>query len=121
MKRTVGLDRPRRRSARRDWTLPREKVDAEARCRVCGRPDQLEAAHLIPRSRVKVGLGEHPDNIVPLCGGPDGCHGKYDRREFELLPYLTVGEQACATYCAGGITLALRYLSGKVWQPVEGR
>lgn len=48
------------------------------------------------------------DNVVPLCGGPDGCHGAYDRHELDLLPYLTLPEQIAAVRQAGGIALAYR-------------
>jgi 5-methylcytosine-specific restriction endonuclease McrA len=87
----------------RDWTAARRKVDTEARCRVCGRSNvKLDAAHVVPRSRVSAsagGPGEHPDNIVPLCHEP--CHAAYDAHRLDLLPYLTLAEQAYATGLVG--------------------
>ena len=94
---------------RRDWREARAKVDAEdGRCRVCRHPG-AEAAHVIPRS-LAPGVGENmgADNIVPLCGGPHGCHGAYDRHDLDLLPYLTLPEQIAAVRQAGGIALAYR-------------
>lgn len=88
------------RSKRRDWSEPREKVEAEGRCRVCARSGiKLDAAHIVPRSQVSPGPGEHPDNIVPLCA--ERCHPAFDGRRLDLLPYLTLGEQAYATSLVG--------------------
>lgn len=94
---------------RRNWKEARAKVDTEnGRCRVCGAPN-AEAAHVIPRSLAPgVGNNMSADNVVPLCGGPDGCHGAYDRHELDLLPYLTLPEQVAAVRQAGGIALAYR-------------
>lgn len=78
---------------RRDWSRARAKVEAEGRCRSCGRGEsayRLEAAHIVPRSRVGIG-GEDPRNIVPLC---PLCHGAQHRGELELLPLLDLSEQS---------------------------
>ena len=107
-----------KRSKRRDWTDPRAKVDAEGKCRVCARAGiKLDAAHLIPRSRVSAGAGEHVDNIVPLCA--ERCHPAFDRHELDLLPFLTLGEQGKAVELSNGLLDALRRLTGKHWAPVE--
>jgi 5-methylcytosine-specific restriction endonuclease McrA len=67
----------------RDWTAARLKVDAR-RCRVCRSNVKLDAAHIVPRSRVSAGArGEHPDNIVPLC---HVCHRAYDGHRLDILP-----------------------------------
>lgn len=78
----------------RDWTEARAKVDWEGVCRSCGvndREARLEAAHLVPRSRVAPGPGENPHNIVPLCRG---CHIRFDAGALDLLPHLSFVEQA---------------------------
>src|SRR4051812_4037843 len=95
----------RRASGSRDWTDPRAKVEQEGCCRVCGSPTAVEAAHLIARSQTQPGAGEHPLNIVPLCRR---CHRAYDMRRLDLLPYLSVAEQAKAVELASGIVAALR-------------
>lgn len=92
----------------RDWTGPREKVDDEGRCRVCGATNGLDPTHLIPRSQVPPGIGEEAGNIVPLCRE---CHDAQHRHELDLLPYLTREEQATAVFLAGSIAIALRYLA----------
>lgn len=84
----------------RYWTAAREKVDAEGACRVCGRSNvKLDAAHIIPRSRVRPGAGEDRDNIVPLCH--ERCHPAFDGHGLDLLPYLTREEQAYAVGLVG--------------------
>lgn len=81
---------------KRDWTEARAKVEEEGCCRACGSSDFafLEAAHIIPRSRVTSG-GEHPANVVPLCSS---CHRDQHAGRLELLPLLTLVEQS---YIAG--------------------
>lgn len=111
---------------KRDYSLAREKVDGESRCRVCAIPNSVkpvEAAHLIARARVRPGLehGEHPDNIVPLCGGPNGCHSAYDLRQLDVLPFIDRHEQAKAVELAGGILSALERLTNTKWAPVDSR
>jgi hypothetical protein len=51
----------------------------------------LEAAHVIPRSRVNAQQGaENEMNIIPLC---DVCHRAHDQeRAFPLGPFLTTAE-----------------------------
>ena len=87
---------------KRDWKPARAKVEREGRCRRCRNTRNVEAAHIIPRSRVGPPHGDDPRNIVPLCGPfPGGCHGKQERGEFELLPLLTRDEQAYAVELVG--------------------
>lgn len=93
--------------SKRDWTEPREKVDQEGRCRVCHRWP-AEAAHIIPRSRVSPGRGENRLNIVPLCRAH---HQAFDGLRLDILPYLTLGEQAYAVELVG-LVEALRRVSG---------
>jgi hypothetical protein len=96
--------------ARRDWTEPRKKVEFEGACRVCGREGiTLDPAHIIPRSRVGPGEGEHYDNIVPLCR--ERCHRAFDEGGLDLLPYLTLSEQAKAARLVG-IAEAYRRTTG---------
>lgn len=92
--------------AKRDWGAARAKVVDEGRCRSCGRTDRrLEAAHIIPRSRVNAGAGgEDPRNIVPLCSSP--CHRDFDGRRLELLGRLTREEQ---TYIVSLVGLGEAY------------
>lgn len=96
---------------RRDWREAREKVEAEARCRVCRTGGRLEAAHVIPRS-LAPGLDSNQAaaNIVPLC---PRCHSAYDLHELDLLPYLRLEEQIAAVSTAGGIGLAMRRISNR--------
>lgn len=87
----------------RDWKSAREKINAEAICRVCSHGAgfiavALDPAHIIPRSRVRPGPGEDPRNIVPLCRN---CHRAYDEGGMDLLPYLTREEQAYAVELVG--------------------
>jgi 5-methylcytosine-specific restriction endonuclease McrA len=87
----------------RNWSAARAKVDEEGICRVCGHgagfmPIPVDAAHIIPRSRVKPGPGEDARNICPLCRN---CHAAYDQGKLDLLPYLTREEQAYAVELVG--------------------
>jgi hypothetical protein len=112
-----GIGMKVRRPAR-DWTVARAKVDGEGVCRACGRGGALEAGHVIgrehdfgppirwpsdvkwiTRSRVLVA----PARIVPLCGD---CHRAQHAHALDLLPLLTVEEQAQAVLDAGGIGAA---------------
>lgn len=89
---------------KRDWAAARAKVDREAVCRVCSHGNgfvtgpALDAAHIIPRSRVNPGVGEDGRNILPLCRG---CHISYDQGRLDVLPYLTREEQAYAVELVG--------------------
>jgi hypothetical protein len=103
----------RRSQPRRDWHDAVTKRDAEGKCRVCHIERGLEMAHITGRrnDQYKPGtktLHVHPDSIVPLC---PVCHRQYDGRALDLLPHLTVEEQARAVLDAGGITLAWRRLA----------
>lgn len=94
----------------------------EQRCRACAIPASvkpLEAAHIVARAHARPGLdwAEHEHNCVPLCGGPHGCHAAYDRRDLDLLPFLTREEQSHAVLLAGGLVTALERLSGEKWSP----
>jgi hypothetical protein len=75
----------------------REKCDREGRCRVCGGPNP-EAAHIVPRSRIKPGIGEDERNCCPLCRW---CHVAYDQGKLDLLPHLEREEQAYAAELVG--------------------
>lgn len=94
---------------KRNWSGPREKVEAEGnRCRICG-ASPAEAAHIIPRSRVSPGPGENPLNIVPL---DRKCHAAFDGLRLDILPYLSRGEQSYAVELVGLIE-AVRRLTGR--------
>jgi hypothetical protein len=73
----------------RSWAAPRDKVDAEGRCRRCHCRQGIEAAHIVPRSRVKPGPAEDQRNIIPLCRH---CHQAFDELGLDLSPFLTVEE-----------------------------
>lgn len=112
---------------RRDWIAARAKVDATGCCRVCRSRKGVEAAHVVGRRADRFDLdgtpaerGEvltvEPVRIVPLCGPAtdfDTCHGKYDRHELDLLPYLDIEEQTQAVRDAGGIVTAYRRTTGE--------
>lgn len=101
---------------KRDWSKARAKVDAERRCRVCGNTGRVEAAHVIGRARDRDGVVA-AESIVPLCGpatDSGSCHGRYDGRKLDLLPYLTPEEQTRAVADAGGIVSAtIRVCGGR--------
>lgn len=86
----------------RDWRSALAKVRGEGRCRVCKKTGRLEAAHVVARrfdAELENGaLYVHPDDIVPLCGP---CHAAYDARRLDLLPYLSLAEQARAALHVG--------------------
>ena len=93
--------------SRRDWKDARAKCDAEGGCRVCDRYG-VEAAHTIGRTYDPAGGKVRALDIVPLC---PQHHREYDARTLDLLPYLTLAEQAAAVEHVG-IVRALRRLSG---------
>jgi len=97
---------PPRPAQRRDWRVPRAKVDREGVCRVCHRPGRLEAAHIIPRS---LGGTEEEHATVPLCRG---CHSEFDAHTLDLLPHLTRDEQAHAVRLVG-MASAWRTITGQ--------
>lgn len=94
---------------KRDWRAARMKVDTEGRCRVCKAAGELDAAHVIPRSVSPVEGSQDERAIVGLCRRH---HTAYDQHRLDLLPYLTVEEQAHAVVQAGGIAAAYRITTG---------
>ena len=98
----------------RDWAEARRKVETEGCCRWCGRPGAIEAAHIIPRSRVRPGPGEDARNIVPLCRDH---HALFDSNRLDLLPVLTLEEQAYAVSLFGTYEALIR-MSGQRWETV---
>src|SRR5690349_18619109 len=54
-------------------------VTKEFACCNCGATVAREAAHV--RMNSGAGMGEKPDDwrVVPLCGGPMGCHAEQHR------------------------------------------
>lgn len=95
----------------------RQKVEDEGKCRVCGAPArQCDAAHTWDRSLGKSKFDD-PDLTVPLCseikGALECCHNKYDKRQLDLLPYLTLDEQVAMVRAAGGIERARKRAIGK--------
>lgn len=133
MRRTGGPARSRKRPssppAARDWTDARAKVDRERRCRVCGAERHevvaLQAAHTIGREhdrpRVTATYSEvdgplplwvNPLDVVPLCLQEEGgCHAQYDARRLDLLPHLTLAEQARAVLHVGLVAAYRRLTS----------
>lgn len=94
--------------ARRNWSAAREKVVAEGKCRVCKQTaNGLEAAHVMGRKYDDPSGQVDPDDVVPLCRP---CHTAYDARRLNLLPYLSLAEQAKAVSHVG-IARALRRTS----------
>jgi hypothetical protein len=88
------------RNPRRQWHEMRAKVLAEGRCRRCHATRSLEAAHIIPRSRVGARKGaESALNCVPLC---NPCHRLLDQeRGFSLFPFLASEEWEWAVGLVG--------------------
>lgn len=109
----------KRRAIVRDWSDARAKVEAERVCRVgavgwgrsCGEcAGPVQAAHVIGREHDRARDGQArlyvaPVDVVPLCARH---HRDYDARALDLLPFLTIDEQARAVSVAGGIIAALR-------------
>ena len=96
---------------KRDWTAARDKVEREGVCRVCGTGSlKLDAAHVIPRSLNPTDGAMLEESIVPLCRA---CHTATDSHELDLLPYLTVEEQAAAVHAAQGIERARQIITGE--------
>lgn len=70
----------------------------------CGRSDvKLDAAHVLARAQVTPGVGENPLNVIPLC---ERCHAAQHGHTLELLPVLTLDEQA---HLAGLVGIARAY------------
>jgi hypothetical protein len=83
----------------RVWAAARDKIREEAACRRCRSPYSLEAAHIIPRSRVGARRGaEDADNIIPLCSRD---HAAQHAGLWELGPFLTDAEWAHARLLVG--------------------
>jgi hypothetical protein len=100
-----GEPRPKgmfpKRKTTRDWTSARAKVESEGMCRRCGTTSQVDAAHLVPRSRVGPGAGDEPGNIIPLCR--NHCHYAYDFTGLDISPFVRPEEWA---YVVGLVGLA---------------
>jgi hypothetical protein len=89
----------RGRNPGRNWTAATNKVRTEGACRRCRSPYALEAAHIIPRSRVGARRGaEDADNIIPLCSRD---HAAQHAGLWELGPFLTEAEWAHARLLVG--------------------
>ena len=82
--------------------MARAKVEREGACRigatVCLNSLGVDAAHLIPRSRIPGPECMAESNIVPLCRAH---HTAFDAGRLDLLPFLTRDEQAYATFLVG--------------------
>ena len=97
--------------------------DIGNRCRVCGAiasPDcWIEMTHVIPHTldgTTVLATGTTIADqlaVVPLCVTHDGgCHPAYNAGALDLLPHLSLAEQAFAVGRVG-IAEALRYISGR--------
>lgn len=92
---------------KRDWSQAEEKRGCR---RVCGH-HSTDLAHTIGRAYDSAVV--NPDAVVPLCNAfGNDCHGKYDRRELDLLPYLDIDEQIYCVDALGGIEVAWKRLTG---------
>lgn len=116
----------------RDWSDARAKIEAEGRCRVCGRDDadlralgrpaheRVEAAHVIgraydgPHPDGRPGRWVNPDDVVPLCTED---HRDYDAHRLNLAPYLKPVEYVRATRLVGHGP-AERRIMGAAWREV---
>lgn len=85
---------------KRDMRAARAKVDEEGACRYCGRTDlPLEAAHIVPRSRLTAKEGaEDPRNILPLCREH---HALQHALKLELLGLMTHEEEMYVVQLVG--------------------
>lgn len=98
---------------RRDWAAARAKLEREGRCRSCSSRAALQAAHVIGRRHDEEEAGRlvvHPDDVVPLC---QACHARYDAHALDLLPGLTLAEQARAVGHVGIISALRRTTSSR--------
>ncbi|PLS87308.1 MAG: hypothetical protein CYG60_02560 [Actinobacteria bacterium] len=103
---------------KRDWSQALEKVQEEGMCRYYGLSQDLQAAHVIGREHDHIEIGPRggetrvvqEEDIVVLCSFHH--HGVYDARQLDLLAFLYPYEQARAVLVAGGITKALRRITG---------
>lgn len=70
---------PKKQKRATRWQSPSHRafVRKQFACAFCGEMEiKREAAHV--RMNSGAGMGEKPDDwrVVPLCGGPMGCHAK---------------------------------------------
>jgi hypothetical protein len=92
----------------------REKVKAIGFCRNCGGTSRhwpVHPAHAVPRG---MGGCDSPDCVVELCLP---CHCLQEQGKIDILPLLTLQEQAHAVSHLG-ILGALRQLTGRRWEAV---
>lgn len=109
----------RRSKPTRDWVDARRKVTAEGRCRLCGadgRFARIEAAHTVGRvhdrphpERGGEALWVDPDDVIPLC---TACHLAQHAGEVDLLPVMSLAEQAAAVRKVGIVSAYLRLTGG---------
>ena len=93
---------------RRDWSQANDKREREGCCRVgrksgdtsgCSGP--VEMAHTVGRRYDRLGpngVVVNGDEVVPLC---TAHHAAFDAHRLDLLPYLTMEEQAAAVRLIG--------------------
>lgn len=102
---------------KRDWAQAKEKCWAEP-CRLLDSPlhvcetRRTECAHVMGRRfdshREDGVLWVNPDSVIPLC---PNAHREYDAHRLDILPYLTLDEQADAVKRVG-IIRAIARLTG---------
>lgn len=98
---------PPRAPARLFAATSRQWGDVTGACRVCGE-ERVDRAHVIPRS-LAPNAGDHGAHLIALCRSH---HREYDAGALDLLPFLTVDEQAAAVQAAGGLMAAFRVITG---------
>lgn len=84
----------------------KEKVASEELCRTCGSRPSTDGHHVINRS-----VSRRPDStdaIIPVCRL---CHSEIHAGNVDVLPFLTIAEQADSVYAAGSLATAWRRLS----------
>lgn len=74
------------------------------KCRICETANDVDRHHIVPRS---IRRDDHELNLVPVCRAD---HRAIHRKEVDLLPWLTLEEQA---HAAGliGLQQAFRLLA----------
>lgn len=106
----------------RNWAAARAKIDGERRCRVAGSATTchgpLETAHVIGRRYDDRNGQVRPVDVIPLCRRH---HRDYDLGRLDVLPVLTLEEQAAAVGLVG-LLRAWRRVTGssKGDTPSEG-